>query len=54
MSDGPDRRNPLSPYYPSETPSLSTSGRRWVAIVLLLTMVIGFLFYIVEWIIYFL
>jgi len=32
--DGPEPNNPLSPYYPSETPSLSGNGRRWFALLL--------------------
>lgn len=36
MGDGPDKRNPLAPYFPSEIPHLPTSGRAWVARALLL------------------
>jgi hypothetical protein len=32
--DPPTPRNPLSPYYPSETPDLPGNGRAWVALLL--------------------
>lgn len=35
MPEGnPEPKNPLSPYYPSEVPSLSGNGRRWFALLL--------------------
>lgn len=37
MTDnGPDSNNPLSPYYPSETPRISGNGRKWFVILILL------------------
>lgn len=37
MTDNnPYSNNPLSPYYPSETPSVSGNGRKWIAILLIL------------------
>lgn len=42
MTDGdPDPENPLSPYYPSEVPSIPGNGRRWVAILLALMLLGG-------------
>lgn len=32
----PEPRNPLSPYYPSEMPSMEGNGRRWFAILMVL------------------
>lgn len=31
----PQPNNPLAPYYPSETPSLSGNGRKWFTILVL-------------------
>lgn len=39
--DGPRPNNPLSPYYPSEIPSLRGNGRRWVAILLVIVLLGG-------------
>ena len=42
MVDGaPDGKNPLSPYYPSETPNIPGNGRRWFALLAVLTVVLG-------------
>ena len=41
MSDErPERNNPLSPYYPSETPGLPGNGRKWFAL-LLAVLILG-------------
>jgi len=42
----PEPKNPLSPYYPSEVPSLSGNGRRWFALLLvaLILLTAGFSF----------
>ncbi|WP_154018490.1 hypothetical protein [Halolamina rubra] len=34
-------RGALSPFFPSETPSLRGSGRRWVAILLASLLIVG-------------
>lgn len=39
--DDPEPRNPLSPYYPSEVPSLSGNGRRWFALLMVATILLG-------------
>jgi hypothetical protein len=42
MSDGgPDPKNPLAPYYPSETPDVPGNGRRWAAILLAFLLLTG-------------
>ncbi|SFG07823.1 hypothetical protein SAMN04488063_1354 [Halopelagius inordinatus] len=40
----PDQNNPLSPYFPSETPTVPGNGRRWVAILLAATILGGALY----------
>jgi len=37
----PEPKNPLSPYYPSEVPDLPGNGRKWVAILLSATLLLG-------------
>jgi hypothetical protein len=37
----PEPNNPLSPYYPSEIPSIPGSGRKWFAVLLTLMLVFG-------------
>jgi len=37
----PDRTNPLSPYYPSETPSLPSNGRAWFALLVVGMLLLG-------------
>lgn len=54
MSDRSDRRRTLAPHYPSELPDLPTTGRRWVALVLLATIAFGFLLFALEWLFFFL
>ena len=42
MDDGdPDPRNPLSPYYPSDVPTIPGGGRRWFAILWALLILLG-------------
>lgn len=42
MGDGgPEPRNPLAPYYPSEVPDVPGNGRRWVAVLLSLAVLLG-------------
>jgi hypothetical protein len=36
----PKPNNPLSPFYPSETPSISGNDRTWVSILLILMFII--------------
>lgn len=48
MSDDPDERNPLAPYYPSEVPVVPGGGRRWPAIALLLVFALGLLALVVT------
>lgn len=42
--ESPDRTNPLSPYYPSETPAVPGDGRTWFAL-LLAALLLGSAFY---------
>lgn len=45
MVDGdPEPNDPLSPYYPSEVPSVPANGRRWFAILLAIVLVLGSLY----------
>ncbi|MFC6989541.1 hypothetical protein ACFQJD_14025 [Haloplanus sp. GCM10025708] len=37
----PDPNDPLSPYFPSETPDVPGNGRTWVALALALTLLLG-------------
>ncbi|GAB6861564.1 hypothetical protein ACFR97_04870 [Haloplanus litoreus] len=37
----PEPKNPLSPYYPSEVPGLPGNGRKWVAVLLSATLLLG-------------
>jgi hypothetical protein len=37
----PDRRSPLSPYYPSETPDVPGDGRTWFASPAVATLLVG-------------
>lgn len=39
--DDPEPNDPLSPYSPSEVPDVPGNGRRWVAILLALMMLLG-------------
>lgn len=39
--DGPRPNNPLSPYFPSETPDIPGNGRTWFAVLLALTLLVG-------------
>jgi hypothetical protein len=49
MADSdPDRNNPISPYYPSETPSLSGNGRKWFAILVVLTFLLNAIYQILS------
>jgi len=42
MSDrDPEPKNPLSPYYPSETPDVPGTGRTWFAVLLVVTLLLG-------------
>ncbi|SEA06321.1 hypothetical protein SAMN04488065_1648 [Haloplanus vescus] len=42
MSDrDPSSKNPLSPYYPSETPSLPGDGRTWFALLVAGMLLLG-------------
>lgn len=42
MADGdPEPNNPLSPYFPSETPGVPGNGRKWFAVLLALTILLG-------------
>ncbi len=36
-----DSNNPLSPYYPSETPSVPGNGRKWFAILMTAMFLLG-------------
>jgi hypothetical protein len=47
-ADGPDSNNPLAPYYPSEPPDVPGNGRRWVAILLTLVLLLGAAFGVVS------
>ncbi|MEE6209068.1 hypothetical protein U3A55_02700 [Salarchaeum sp. III] len=38
MTPSDDGRNPLSPYYPSEVPSVRGHGRRWFAVLVALLL----------------
>ena len=38
--DGP-RKNPLSPYYPSEVPDVPGDGRTWFAVLIAATLLLG-------------
>lgn len=40
----PKPNNPLSPYFPSETPDVPGGGRRWAAILLAAMMLLGALY----------
>ena len=46
--DGPDPNNPLSPYYPSETPTLSGNGRKWFAILILLVFLLSAVYQVLS------
>lgn len=39
--DEPEPTNPLSPYYPSQVPSIGGYGRRWFAVLFPLLFVAG-------------
>lgn len=39
MDDG--SRGALSPFYPSETPALGGSGKKWIAILLAALLLVG-------------
>jgi hypothetical protein len=41
MPSDPDSRNPLSPYYPSETPDVPGNGRTWFALLLAAMLLLG-------------
>ncbi|WP_435069046.1 hypothetical protein [Haloplanus sp. C73] len=36
-----DRNDPLSPYYPSETPDVPGDGRTWFAVLVVLLLLTG-------------
>lgn len=44
----PDPNNPLSPYYPSDTPSISGNGHRWFSILIILMFLLGAVYQIVS------
>jgi hypothetical protein len=49
MADSdPEPKNPLSPYYPSEVPSIPGNGRRWFAIFLALVLLGGAAFQLLS------
>lgn len=49
MTDGgPDPNNPLSPYYPSETPTLSGNGRKWFAILMVSMFLLSAVFTVLS------
>lgn len=39
--DGPDRRNPLGPYFPTESGPLMGFGRSWWAVFMILIILLG-------------
>ena len=39
--DDPKPNNPLSPYFPSETPGIPGNGRKWFAALLALSILLG-------------
>jgi len=41
MPSDPGSRNPLSPYYPSETPDVPGNGRTWFALLLATMLLLG-------------
>jgi len=47
---GSDKNGTLAPIYPSEVPSLADNGRRWVAILLLMVFISGFVVSSLIWI----
>ncbi len=49
MADGPDKRNPLAPYFPSDTPRVPTLGQSRGALALLLIFAFSLLLFIVFW-----
>lgn len=52
MSDGgPDRRNPLGPYFPAEVPDIPGRGRRWVAILLVVMLLFGAVFWVIAYVV---
>lgn len=46
--DGSGRNNPLSPYYPSETPSLSGNGRTWFAVLMVVMFLLSAVYTVVS------
>ena len=44
----PESNNPLSPYYPSEPPSIPGNGRKWFALLLALTLLLGALYSVLS------
>ncbi|MFB6123912.1 MAG: hypothetical protein ABEJ78_10700 [Haloferacaceae archaeon] len=38
---GPDPNDPLSPYFPAETPDVPGNGRKWAALLLALLLLVG-------------
>lgn len=49
MPDDSDKRNPLAPYVPSDTPQTPSSGRSWGAFVLLLIFICSLLLALIFW-----
>lgn len=41
MADGPDTNDPLGPLAPAQTPDVPGNGRRWVAVLLALSLLAG-------------
>ncbi|MBP1923068.1 hypothetical protein J2751_002105 [Halorubrum alkaliphilum] len=48
---GSDDKGTLAPIYPSEAPSLPDTGRRWVALFLLVVFISGFVVSSALWIV---
>jgi len=48
---GSDEKGTLGPIYPSEAPSLPDTGRRWVALLLLVVFISGFAVSSLLWIV---